>query len=102
MQEIRTGHGEQRGETYVLSDGFIEEVGESGVQRFVAIMAQAEQYATDHTEEEVAAFLRDRLDGTDLERPGHSYDITASLLRGSHGRFTIMTNTGRVLHGGEA
>jgi hypothetical protein len=100
MDVIQRGHGEvPRGHTFVLNDAFINDVGEEGVRDYVDALVAAEAYAADHSESEVADFLRDRLEGTIAERPKDSYGITASLLRGSHGSIAVVTHAGQVLYG---
>ncbi len=88
-----------RGQTIVLNDAFIEQVGEAGVARYVEVLAAAERHAADHSEDEVIAFLRDHLDGTILERAKTTYEVLAGMLHDNEGVLSVVTNEGKVLLG---
>lgn len=88
-----------RGQTIVLNDAFIEQVGEAGVARYVEVLAAADVHAADHSEAEVVAFLREHLDGTILERPQTTYELLAGMLHDNEGLLSVLTNEGKVLLG---
>lgn len=100
MDGKQEGHEEGlREQTFVLNEAFVEQAGMEGARRYAAVLADGAAYAEDHTEDEIAAFLRDRLKGTTIERDDHSYAITAGLLRTSGRRMSVVTEDGTVLHG---
>ena len=100
MEDIQSGHAaEGRGETIVLSESFIEDVGMVGVHRWVDVLVEAQAHATDHTDAEVEALIRARVEGTDLARPETTYGITARLLRQNRGELSVVLHDGTVLTG---
>ena len=100
MEDIQSGHAEDpRGQTIVINEAFIEDVGMQGVRRWVEILVEAQSYAVDHSDDEVEALLRSRVEGTALARPEPSYAITAGLLRQNRGELAVILHDGTVLTG---